>query len=56
MVQEDHRLTVYGTRDTCHRLTVYATKTPDFLLALEFGIEVFAVLFDGTGGVFRKAV
>lgn len=25
MVLEDHRLTVYGTRDMWHKLTVYAT-------------------------------
>jgi len=58
MVQEDHRKPTvsYGTRDICHRLTVYATKTPDFLAALEFCVEVFAVLLDGTGGVFGKAV
>ena len=51
-----HKLTVYATGDTCHRLTVYATKTIDFLVVLEFCVEVFAILSDSTCGVFRKVV
>ena len=31
-------------------------KNYTLLIALEFCVKVFAVLLDGTGGVFRKAV
>ena len=31
-------------------------KNYRLLVALEFGVEMFAVLLDGTGGVFGKAV
>ena len=35
---------------------IRATQTTEFLVALELGIEVFAVLLHCAGGVFRKAV
>ena len=31
-------------------------KNYRLLVALEFGVELFAVLLDGTGGVFGKSV
>ena len=31
-------------------------KNYRLLVALEFGVEVFAVLLDGAGGIFGKAV
>ena len=35
---------------------IRATQTTDFLVALEFGVEVFAILLHCAGGVFRKTV
>ena len=31
-------------------------KNDRLLVALEFGVEVFAVLLDGTGGIFGKTI
>ena len=45
MVLEDHR-----------KPTAYGTKTLNFLVDLEFGVEVFAVLLGGACGIFRKTV